>query len=482
MSLRAARWALLCATAAGPALAQGVRVTGSSWWQGIDLRPFRRDSVAFSATVPSGAVRRASDGTVVSCLEGSAWCSYLRASDRQLSQPLLHDLSVAGWGLGEGISFRAHGRVRTALGGTESAWPRMNDRFDLLDAYVEVERPIGRLRLGRQWSLGDLGAYSYDGASVLWRRAGIDGELLGGQALVQGLNEPYTSEEIGQVDDLPPEQRAWLLGARLRWRASSGMHAMTGTYLRVLANDRSGLYAERASLDLATRGYGVRAEGNLALDVASGVVNEARVRVSRRLASLDLGVDARHHRPFFELWTIWGAFAPVGFDELRASTGWTRRDGAMGATLSAARRAYRDPGTGLQSVPLRTDGWRLAFDANWVPEAPWSVVANYGVDVGVGASQSDGTVGVARRFGEVGSIGGTVSARQTIYEYRVGTGRMLGAFAHAEWRVRSDLRARVEAGRYRHRLTNDATGPDWSQRRASIRLEWAVGSDPGMRR
>jgi hypothetical protein len=299
--LRTLSLALMCAMAAGPSSAQGVRVTGASWWQGIDLRPFRRDSVALSSTVASGSVRRAADGTVVSCPDGSVWCSFLRASDRQLSQPLLHDLSVAGWGLGEGISLHAHGRVRTALGGTESAWPRMNDRFDLLDAYVEMERPRGRVRLGRQWSLGDLGAYSYDGASVVLRRATLDAEVLGGQALVQGLNEPYTSEEIGQVDDLPPEQRAWMLGARLRWRATSGAHAMTGTYLRILANDRSGVYAERVSVDAVSRGFGLRAEGNLAADLASGVINEARVRVARRLRGFDLSLDARHHRPFFEL-------------------------------------------------------------------------------------------------------------------------------------------------------------------------------------
>ncbi|MBL8983096.1 MAG: hypothetical protein JNL26_12980 [Gemmatimonadetes bacterium] len=470
---------LLCLTAARSAHAQGVRVTGASWWQAIDLRPFRRDSVALSSTVPSGTVRRAPDGTVVSCPEGSAWCSYLRASDRQLSQPFLHDVSVAGWGLGQGVSVHAHGRARTALGGTESAWPRMNDRFDLLDAYVEVERPRGRVRLGRQWTLSDLGAYSYDGASLVLRRATLDGEVLAGQALVQGLNEPYTSEEIGQVDDLPPEQRAWMLGGRVRWRASSGAHALTGTYLRVLADDRSGLYAERASVDAVAGALGFRADGNLAVDVASGELNEARVRLSRRMRAFDVSVDARHHQPFFELWTIWGAFAPVGFDELRATTAWARADGALGTTVSAARRSYRDPGTGLQSVELRTDGWRLGAEASWTPDAPWSVIGAYGIDVGVGASQSDGTMSVTRRLGEAASFGATLSARQTIYEYRVGTGRVLGAMAHAEWRVRGDLRARAEAGQYQHRLTNDAPGPDWSQRRASVRLEWAVGGDPG---
>jgi hypothetical protein len=475
--LLAAAAVMLWAVDAG---AQGVRITGASWWQGIDLRPFRRDSVMRSQTTEVAGIRRSTDGTLVSCLEGSLHCTFLAAAPRVFAQPVLHDLSVAGWGIGEGVSFHAHGRVRTPLGEGDASWPRMNDRFDLLDAYVEVDRSRGRVRVGRQWTLGGLGAYSYDGGSLLMRGGAIDGEVMGGQALVQGINEPYTSEEIGQVDDLPPEQRAWLIGARGRWRSAGGSHAMTATYLRILADDRSGLYAERAALDGSFRLLGLRADANLAYDAAGGVVNEARLRLARRVVSgLDLSGDVRRHRPFFELWTIWGAFAPVGFDEVRATGTWTRADGALNASASGARRRYSDPGTGLQSVRLRTDGWRLSVEGNWTPTEAWTATGSYGVDVGVGASQSDGVVGVSWRPGQGTDVGATFSARQTIYEYRIGTGRILGVFGHASMALTSDLRARVEAGQYRHRLTNDAVGPDWGQRRASARLEWAVGADPG---
>ncbi|MCC6318512.1 MAG: hypothetical protein IT361_12580 [Gemmatimonadaceae bacterium] len=470
-------WMALLATNAG---AQGVRITGSSWWQGIDLRPFRRDSVARSLTTESNGIRRGPDGTIVSCPDGVAYCAFLAAATRVLLQPVLHDISVAGWGMGEGISVHAHGRARTPLGEGDPSWPRMADPFDLLDAYVEVDRTRGRLRLGRQWTLGGLGAYSYDGGSLLIRGGAFDGEVLGGRALVQGINEAYTAEEIGQVDDLPPDNGAWLVGGRGRWRSTSGVQALTAAYLRIIADDRSGVYADRVALDGSTRWLGARMDAALAYDLASGIANEARIRAARRITrGLDLSAEVRRHRPFFELWTIWGAFAPVGFDEVRVTGTWTSADGGRSVSASSARRRYSDPGTGLQSVPLRTDGWRLAMDGSWQPGEAWSVVASYGADVGVGASQTDGLAGFLWRPTREADFGASFSARQTIYEYRVGTGRVLGGFAHASMALRPDLRLRVEAGQYRHRLTNDAVGPDWSQRRASVRLEWAVGADPG---
>ncbi len=464
-----------------PTDAQSIRITGASWVQGIDLRPLRRDSVRLDATAEAGGVRRAADGTLVSCVEGATWCTYIAAASRETSYPVLHDLSVAGWGLGEGISFHAHGRVRTPMHGGDGAWPRMNDRFDLLDAYLEVDRAAWRARLGRQWSLGGLGAYAYDGGSAVVRRGGADLEVLGGRALVQGLNEPYTTAELGQVTDLPPDQSAWMLGARGRWRTTR--HAVTATWLRILASDRSGLYADRAGLDASTRVAGLRVDGALAADLASGVLNEARGRVTRGVGrGVELAVEARRHRPFFELWTIWGAFAPVAFGEARLMATWMSSDAAWSTTLSSGARRYEDPGTGLASAPLRTDGWRLGWDGTWAPSDGWSLVSSYAVDVGVGASQSDGSLGVTRQLGDRATIGFTTSARQTIYEYRLGTGRMLGGFGHASVGLRPDLRLHVEGGAWSHRPSNDAPGPDWSQRRASLRLEWALGADPGMSR
>ncbi len=458
--------------------AQDVRITGSSWLQSIDLRPLRRDSVLQTQTTETGGVVRGPDGVLVSCLEGSAWCTFLGSAPRATTRPLLHDIGVAAWGLGEGVSLHAHGRIRGALGASDVAWPRVNDRFDLLDAYLEVDRPRVRVRLGRQWSLGGLGAYNYDGAALTLRRSWVDADAFGGRALVQGLNEPYTSAEIGVVDDLPPETAAWLMGVRVRARPSATL-ALTGTWIRVLQDDRSGLYAERVALDASWRVLGTRVTANLAGDVASTVLNEAHLQASRPVGrGVDLMIDVRQSRPFFELWTIWGAFAPIGFAEGRAGVTWASSDGTRRVALSGARRQYGDAGTGLQSVPLRNDGWRVATEGSLELSPALLVSGSYGADVGFGSAQSDGLLGLtwsAARW----EFGATASAVQTIYEFRVGTGRVLGAAVQGAWRLTSDLRLRADWGQYQHRLTNDAPGRDWSQRRASVRVEWAVGADPG---
>ena len=108
--------------------------------------------------------------------------------------------------------------------------------------------------------------------------------------------------------------------------------------------------------------------------------------------------------------------------------------------------------------------------------------AGYGVDIGFGSSQGDGSAGVAWRDGDRLELGATATALQTIYEFRVGTGRVLGVGVNGAVRLTSETRLRLDAGIWRHRLTNDAPGQDWSQRRGSVRLEWAVGADPGAAR
>jgi hypothetical protein len=470
------------AIATMPAQGQDVRVTGVSWLQSIDLRPLRRDSVLLSATTGTGDFARGPDGQPVACIPGATWCTFLASGAREQTRPFLQDIGLAVWGLGRGVSVHAHARFRDALGSSPVAWPRLSDRFDLLDAFVEWDRDRVRARVGRQWSLGGLGAYNYDGGSLTLRRGWWDGDLFGGRALVQGLNEPYTSSELGVVDDLPPETSAWLIGGRVRARAGSSV-AMTATYLRLLQNDRSGVYAERGAVDVSLRAIGVGLNASTSFDLASQTLNEARLRAARPLVGrLSGSLEVRRHRPFFELWTIWGAFAPVGFDEVRASAAWASPGSTLQLSASGARREYEDARTGLESPPLRTDGWRVSTDAAWSPDEGVTVSAAYGADIGFGSSQSDGSLAVAWNLRDRLEVGAALSALQSIYEFRVGTGRIVGGSGHAMFRLTDDVRFRADLGVYKHRLSNGAIGQDWSQRRASLRLEWAIGSDPGMER
>ncbi len=80
--------------------------------------------------------------------------------------------------------------------------------------------------------------------------------------------------------------------------------------------------------------------------------------------ALRLSLEARRHRPFFELWTIWGAFAPVGFDEGRAELGWRGAQQRLQLSAHGAFRRYDDTGAGVDFLPLRSSGWRTGLDAS----------------------------------------------------------------------------------------------------------------------
>ncbi|MEP7381546.1 MAG: hypothetical protein ABI910_07660 [Gemmatimonadota bacterium] len=475
---------LACAALLAPAAAraQGVRISGTTWLQSIDLHPLYPDSVSVVQVTGEGTSRRTADGRLAQCPAASLYCYFSTSGARETTNPLLQDLSLAAWGFGRGISAQAHVRARTSLGGSAARWPRMDDRFDALDAFVQVDRALGRARLGRQWASNGLGVYNFDGAALLLRRRAHSLEAYGGRALAQGLNESYRSAEIGAVDDLPPQENGYLVGLRLRLRPSD-VSAVSMVYQRVITGDRSGLYSERVAFDATTRLHGLSLDGATTLDVAGHDVNEARLRASRSLPNgLRLSVEARRHRPFFELWTIWGAFSPVGFDEGRAEVGWRTAGARLQLAAHGAYRRYDDTGAGVDFLPLRSDGWRTGLDATWVASDRLVASASSAVDIGFGSSRSDASAGLRWRPSERLSLGSTLSAFQSIYEFRVGTGRVFGAAADASIRLTPDTRIAFDGGIYHHRLTHDAPGTDWSQRRASVRLEWTVGRDPGLSR
>ena len=188
-------------------------------------------------------------------------------------------------------------------------------------------------------------------------------------------------------------------------------------------------------------------------------------------------LEARHYRPYFDLWTIWGAFAPVGYDEGRAIVDW-RPHGNVTVSAHGAFRRYGETDAGFE---LRTNGWRAGADATWTPSDQLLASASYDIDVGSGAANTDGRVGMSWLRSDGTMLGADASVTQNIYEFRVGTGRIYGAMLRAAFPLRPDARVALDVGLYQHVKTNGAVGPDWTQRRASARFEWTVGRDPGVR-
>jgi len=75
----------------------------------------------------------------------------------------------------------------------------------------------------------------------------------------------------------------------------------------------------------------------------------------------------------------------------------------------------------------------------------------------------------------------TGTAFQSIYECKVGSGTVTGIILDGGLRLTPDLRLAANAAIYQHIGKNEPRVVNWSQRRASLRLEWTLGSDPGMR-
>jgi hypothetical protein len=472
--------AALLLSGSATAWAQGGRITGVTSIQSVDLRPLVEDSVPIGQAAGTGPYRVLDDGRLVRCVEGEAVCRFRSSGQRETVAPVVQDLRAVAWGFGEGISFQAHVRARGSVAGRDSLWPRADDAFDVLEAWMEVDRGAVLARLGRQWAIGGLGVHNFDGALVHVRRGTAGFEAFGGRSLVAGLNEPIAGSQYGALDDLPPDEHGWLLGLTARAPVAN-RGSLGATWQRVIRTDRAALYSDRVSVDGVMQFRDVAADASLAWDISGQQVNDARLRLARAFRRrLSTSVEARRIRPFFEAWTIWGAFSPVAFDELRATVDWRSSGGSLAIDVRGARRRYDETNAGLESTPLRTDGWRAGAGGEWSAGEHWLVYSDYDVDIGFGASRSDLLAGARWMPDESRWIGVAASTLQHIYEFRIGTGRITGLRVDAGTRLTGGLRLVGDAALYGHRLTGGSPSPDWSQRRISVRLEWTAGADPGM--
>lgn len=431
------------------AAAQGVRIQGTTWMQFVDLRPLVPDTAGFVS------------------------------GDRMSSAPVLQDLTMSAWGLGAGISAHAHLRARTSIGHDNLPWPRSADHFDALDAYVDIDREQFRGRLGRQWTSGALGVYNFDGASLLLRRGSASIEGYGGASLVLGLNEGYDGGGIGALDELPPDERAYLVGVKTRWRPRATT-SLSAVWQRSIRSDMGAVYGDRGSLAASTRLFGVGIDGEWTQDLAQNQVTEARLGAHRAIGlRRQASVEFRRSRPYFELWSIWGAFAPVGFDEARGNLAFGARGGRLQLNVGGGYRAYEATNAQIFSSAFRDNGWRATADAAYTGSERWQLAARYAVDIGPGASSTDGTLGGSWVQGSRLTLGASFSTLQHIYEYRLGTGRIVGGSVNAAVRFTEETRVVLDAALYHHSLSPTAFGTDWGQRRASLRFEWTLGGDPG---
>ena len=387
--------ALACLLAvAAPVAGQGYRGELTGRGTVLEIRPLVRDSIPESAVPGEGLRRRLPSGEIATCIPND-FCRWYRSGPSDTHSILTQDLRVSGWGGPRGLSARVHLRGRF---GSEEFWPGTRRTFDVVHAYVDYDRGSVRVQGGRISRADGLGYYNFDGVSALWRGNGRYWvEVYGGSSLVPGLNEPRTGDLLAETEDLPPDDRGWLLGARAGGRL--GPVSGSVAYQRDVRTDRLAIYSERVAADARALVGLWLFDASLEYDWMTGALNDARLRVTAALSrSFEIGVEGRHYEPFFESWTIWGAFSPVGFNEGRASAAW--RSDRLGLRLEAsgAHRWYEDTGAQLEAQRVRESGWRLAGAVSW-DRRGWTAVGSYYADVGPGAARFGGDVSGGRTFG-----------------------------------------------------------------------------------
>jgi len=477
--LRAASLLLLLTPIA--ARAQTVRVGGTTTFRYVEVGTWVRDSIAAAQVPGDGLLRRAPDGTLVQCLTGETVCRFIRSADPVSTTPVVQDLTVSAWGLGRGVRIYAQLRGRGVLAGADSVWPRESDRFDALAAYVELDRTRFRVRAGRQWNVSGLGYYNFDGGSALVRPGGgVTIQAYGGRSLVRGLNEPITSDAVSALESLAPDEGAWLFGSQIAYRAAPG-RSLSVQYQRQFQADSSALYSERFAADgLYRTGWG-QVDASLKADLASREINESLVRLRWDASrALSLSAWGRTYKPFFELWTIWGAFSPVGFKEAGVTGAWRMARRSARIEAQAAYRTYPDAGTSTTFGEYRTDGWRVGLSGALSVAPLWTLEGSYHADVGLGSAKSSTSARVQRQLSDGAYVGLNATAFQTAYEFRVPQGVVWGLGADAAAPLGSRSRAFASAAWYHHRTDNNGSVPDWSQLRLTVRLDWTIGPEPGL--
>lgn len=455
--------------------AQSYRGWLSSSAHMVELRPVGLDSVPSEDAVPDGEGGFLFDGFPVTCEEGV--CSGLLPLEQVRTVTMTHDVGLTYWGLGiQGLSVTALARIRNDFG--DFTWPRYDDDFDAMLAYAQLARGDLRVRAGRQEVRSGLGLSAFDGVSGSLDRRRVRVELYGGRSLARGLREP-ANEALRNLDDFFVDKGVYLIGAAATVR-EAGVN-LTARYHRQILSDRSGLDAERASLDFSTILPHVRIRGSLDYDFAFQQVGKGELTVTAPLAEgrwlVELG--GRRYVPYFQLSTIWGFFEPVSYTEARVRVGWSGMP-SLGVWAAGGWRSYGDTGTPLVLRPLEDTGWRADAGLRWEPLARWSVDARYELEWGSGAFLNSGDVGVRFQATERLGAGLSLTTFEQIEEYRFGTGRAVGVGGSADLTVTDRLDLFGGFSVTRHRDGGNVFTSPWNQTRAWMSLRWSVGEDPGL--
>lgn len=458
--------------------AQGVNGRARSYVSYLQIRGMVLESLPEGQVPGEGTQRTLSDGTPVSC--GELRCQYYRSGPKASVVPLLQDVELNIWTGVTGLRAYAHVRARSAQG-DKKLWPRSEESFEALAAYVEYTRAFYRMQAGRMWQTTALGFYNYDGGSLSLRLpTGLNLDFYGGLSLVRGLNQYHHTELISSVESLEPRLDAYLGGIHARWRPVPAF-STAFTYQREGPRRTDDMYAERIAGSARVLLGPATVDAEFKYDFAGRTTNLARVQLSAALVGgLRGSVEYRKYVPFFELWTIWGAFSPTGFQEAKGRLDWRSPTGRVSGHIYGSRRLYEETyADAPQGYEIRDDAWRVAAGGRLAILEGLVLGGEYRRDVGFGSSRTGGDLSLQQFIGRDAYLAVQGTAFETFSEFRVGSGRVVGGGIVAEAPIGAAT-LQANAMLYKHTQTDRPSLLDLNQARLQLTLEVPIGRDPGL--
>lgn len=474
------RFVLVAAALLGgavPAGAQGYRLRIDSRYQTVSFRGVDFDSIPTSQVVTgAGGGLTTPGGIAVDCSESRPYCYFFRPGAKQRGQPVSSNADLTLWGFGvTGLTLRAAGRVVTDLA-SGAVWPGTEPTVVLSEAYFEYVRSALTARAGRQFVAGRLGYQGFDGgaATVRLGKAGLDLTGYGGWGLARAVAIPVTSPVLNPLDDFQPRNRQLVAGAEVAWRHRWA--DLRAEYRREVDPDVDYFVSERAAASAEIRPLPrIRVTGGAEYDLAAGWWGSAEAGVNYLGRAFYLSAEAKRYRPFFDLWTIWGAFSPVPYRSVRGSGGV---EPVKGVWLRGQAERYWFDATETQTPLVSNEdrGWRAGANAT-VTRAQWTFDAGFRSEFGPGASSLGFDGGVTYRPSERWSLGVHGGKLDRPLEFRYGDAKLKWVSGAADVKLSDRFRLQADLGWYGdQRNRPDAAAFDLDQVRVSTRLVMTFGS------
>jgi hypothetical protein len=387
---------LLLAFVAAPLHAQEYRVRLDARAQSVSFRELVTDSIPVGDVVEGpGGGPQTPDGFAVRCGAGSH-CFFFRPGRELRGMPVSTTAHLTLWGIGvEGLSLRASGRF-VGDAGRDDVWPATQPAAQLIEGYVEYQRWPLTARAGRQYVSSRLEAMGFDGAWLRgrWERTALEFTGYAGWGLAQATAIPISNPALNPLDEWRPRDRQHVFGAEVAWLHR--VFDVRAEYRQEIDPEDNAFVSERTAVSLGARPahLPLRFTGGFDYNVAEGNFGSADATATYLHARYSISAGVRRYRPYFSLWTLWGAFSPVPYNAVHAA-GQVLPYPWLTLLARGERYRYEDAAVTTALVPrLEDGGWRTRFGATATRDTTWIFDANVGAEHGPGASSryADGAV------------------------------------------------------------------------------------------